>query len=160
MTDVEQLVSLLLEKKLKISAAESCTGGMFISKLIDIPGTSDIIGASYITYSDDAKINTVGVKAETIEKFGVVSENTALEMAVGAMNTANSDIGVGITGFAGPSDDDNDPDAGKVCFGFSLKGRTVSSTKHFGNIGRNAVRELSCIYAIDTLIKLIKTFGD
>ena len=54
MTDVEQLVSLLLEKKLKISAAESCTGGMFISKLIDIPGTSDIIGASYITYSDDA----------------------------------------------------------------------------------------------------------
>ena len=56
MTDVEQLVSLLFEKKLKISAAESCTGGMFISKLIDIPGTSDIIGASYITYSDDAKI--------------------------------------------------------------------------------------------------------
>ncbi|MBO5396969.1 MAG: CinA family protein [Clostridia bacterium] len=160
MTDVEQLVSLLFEKKLKISAAESCTGGMFISKLIDIPGTSDIIGASYITYSDDAKINTVGVKAETIEKFGVVSENTALEMAVGAMNTAKSDIGVGITGFAGPSDDDNDPDAGKVCFGFALKGKTVSSTKHFGNIGRNAVRELSCIYAIDTLIKLIKTFGD
>lgn len=159
MTDVEQLVSLLFEKKLKISAAESCTGGMFISKLIDIPGTSDIIGASYITYSDDAKINTVGVKAETIEKFGVVSENTALEMAVGAMKTAKSDIGVGITGFAGPSDD-NAPDAGKVCFGFSLKGRTVSSTKHFGNIGRNAVRELSCIYAIDTLIKLIKTFGD
>ena len=155
MTSVEQLVSILIDKKISISAAESCTGGMFISKLIDCPGTSEIIGASYITYSDDAKINTVGVKAETIKNFGVVSENTALEMAVGAMKTANSDIGVGITGFAGPFDDDNDPDAGKVCFGFSLKGKTVSSTKHFGNIGRNAVRELSCIYAVDTLIRLL-----
>ncbi len=159
MTSAEQLVNLLLTKKLKISAAESCTGGMFISKLIDIPGTSVIIGASYVTYSVDAKINTVGVKAETIERFGVVSENTALEMAVGAKNSAKSDIGVGITGFAGPFRDDDDPDAGKVCFGFSINGKTVTSTKCFGNIGRNAVRELSCIYAIDTLIKLINTFG-
>lgn len=159
MTSAEQLVELLIKKALKISAAESCTGGMLISKLIDIPGTSEIIGASYITYSDEAKINTVGVKAETIEKFGVVSENTALEMAVGAMKTAGSDIGVGITGFAGPFEDDNDPDAGKVCFGFSVKGKTVTATKHFGNIGRNAVRELSCIYTIDTLIKLINTIG-
>ncbi len=159
MTSAEQLVNLLLTKKLKISAAESCTGGMFISKLIDIPGTSEIIGASYVTYSVDAKINTVGVKAETIERFGVVSENTALEMAVGAKNSAKSDIGVGITGFAGPFRDDDDPDAGKVCFGFSINGKTVTSTKCFGNIGRNAVRELSCIYAIDTLIKLINTFG-
>lgn len=159
MTTTEQLVKLLLDKKLTISAAESCTGGMFISKLIDFPGTSEIIGASYITYSDSAKINSVGVKAETIEKYGVVSENTALEMAVGALKTAQSDIGVGITGFAGPFDDDDDPDAGKVCFGFCVKGKTVTSTKRFGNIGRNAVRELCCVYAVDTLIKLINTFG-
>ncbi len=160
MTSAEQLVNLLLTKKLKISAAESCTGGMFISKLIDLPGTSEIIGASFVTYSVDAKINTVGVKKETIDKFGVVSENTALEMSVGAMKTAQSDIGVGITGFAGPFQDDNDADAGRVCFGFCVKGKTVTATKRFGNIGRNAVRELSCIYAIDTLIKLINTFGD
>ena len=158
MTSAEKLVNILLAKKLKISAAESCTGGMFISKLIDFPGTSEIIGASYITYSNEAKIKAVGVKPETIENFGVVSENTAFEMAVGAMNTANSDIGVGITGFAGPCEDD-DPDAGKVCFGFSVNGKTVTSTKRFGNIGRNAVRELSCLYAVETLIKLINTFG-
>lgn len=159
MTSAEQLVNILVSNNLKISAAESCTGGMFISKLIDVPGTSEIIGASYVTYSVDAKINTVGVKAETIEKFGVISENTALEMAVGAKNTAKSDIGVGITGLAGPFDDDSDPDAGKVCFGFAVKGKTVTATKRFGNIGRNAVRELSCIYAVDTLTKLINTFG-
>ena len=159
MTSTETLVNILLSKKLKISAAESCTGGMFISKLIDFPGTSEIIGASYITYSDEAKIKAVGVNPETIKNFGVVSENTALEMAVGAMNTAKSDIGVGITGFAGPFDNDDDPDAGRVCFGFSVKGKTVTSTKRFGNIGRNAVRELSVIYAVETLIKLINTFG-
>lgn len=159
MTPAEKLVEILINKKLKISAAESCTGGMFISKLIDIPGTSDIIGASYITYSEEAKIKTVGVNSNTIDKFGVVSENVALEMALGAKNTAQSDIGVGITGFAGPFSDDNDPDAGKVCFGFSVNGKTVTATKCFGNIGRNTVRELSCIYAIDTLIKLINTFG-
>ena len=160
MTSADQLVKLLLDKKLKISAAESCTGGMFIAKLIDIPGTSEIIGASYVTYSVDAKIKTVGVNPETIEKFGVVSENTALEMAVGAMKIACSDIGVGITGFAGPFEDDDDPDAGRVCFGFCVKGKTITSSKCFGNIGRNAVRELSCIYVIDTLIKLIGVFGD
>ncbi len=159
MTSIEQLVNILLEKKLKISAAESCTGGMFISRLIDFPGTSEIIGASFITYSDEAKIKTVGVNPATIVEFGVVSENTALEMAVGAKNTAGSDIGVGITGFAGPFRDDDDPDAGKVCFGFSVNGKTVTSTKRFGNIGRNAVRELSCLYAVETLIKLINTFG-
>lgn len=160
MTAAEQLVELLIAKDIKISAAESCTGGMFISKLIDVPGTSEVIGASFITYSDEAKINIVGVNPHTIEQFGVVSEKTALEMATGAARTACADIGVGITGFAGPFSDDNDPDAGRVCFGFFVNGKTISATKAFGNIGRNAVRELSCIYATDTIIKLIKTFGD
>ncbi len=158
MTSVEQLVSILLEKKLSISAAESCTGGMFISRLIDVPGTSEIIGASYITYSEDAKINLVSVKPETIEKFGVVSENTALEMAVGAACSAGADIGVGITGYAGPFSDDDDPDAGRVCFGFSVNGKTVTASKRFGNVGRNAVREMAVIYATGTLIRLLTKF--
>ena len=155
MTYAEQLVKLLIEKKLTISAAESCTGGMFISKLIDIPGTSEIIGASYITYSDEAKVKAVGVNFATIENYGVVSEQVALEMALGASRTAGTDIGVGITGFAGPFDDDDDIDAGRVCFGFCINGKTVTATKRFGNVGRNVVRELSVIYAIDSLLRLI-----
>lgn len=155
MTSVEQLVSILIDKKISISAAESCTGGMFISKLIDCPGTSEIIGASFVTYSDSAKIKIVGVNVETINEFGVVSENVAIEMAKGARRVAETQIGVGITGIAGPPADENDNTVGTVCFGFDVIGKTVSATKHFGNIGRNAVRELSCIYAVDTLIRLL-----
>ncbi len=155
MTSAEQLVRLLLDKKITISAAESCTGGMFISRLIDFPGTSEIIGASYITYSDEAKVKSVGVNAHTIKDFGVVSENVALEMAVGAAGVSGADIGVGITGWAGPAADENDTAAGTVCFGFYVKGKTVTATKHYGNIGRNPVRELSCVYAYETLIRLI-----
>lgn len=154
----QQLINLLIEKKLKISAAESCTGGMLMSSLIGVAGSSAVIGASYITYSDEAKINTVGVKADTINNFGVVSENVALEMAKGAADTAGADIGVGITGYAGPAADENDTTVGTVCFGFYIKGKTLTSTKHFGDVGRNVVRELSCVYATDMLIRLVEKF--
>ena len=154
----EQLVNLLTDKKLKISAAESCTGGMFISSLVSVAGSSAVIGASYITYSDEAKIKTVGVSADTINTFGVVSENVALEMATGAAKAACADIGVGITGYAGPASDENDTTVGTVCFGFYIGGKTLTSTKHFGDVGRNVVRELSCVYATDMLIRLIGKF--
>ena len=158
MNAFENLVYTLNEKNLTISAAESCTGGMLISSLIGVPGASNVIGASFITYSESAKVNIVDVNRDTIEKYGVVSENVAVEMAVGACFKAESDIGVGITGYAGPAVDENDVTAGTVCFGFSYKGKTLSATKHFGDIGRNAVRELSCIYAADTVSKLIKLY--
>ena len=154
----EQLVNLLIEKKLKISAAESCTGGMLISSLIAVPGSSSVIGASYITYSDEAKIRTVSVNPDTITAHGVVSESVALEMAVGAAKTADAHIGVGITGYAGPAADENDTTVGTVCFGFYVGGKTLTATKHFGDVGRNVVRELSCVYVIDMLIKLIAKF--
>ena len=154
----DQLVNLLIEKNLKISAAESCTGGMFMSSLIGVAGSSAVIGASYITYSDEAKIRTVGVNAETINTFGVVSENVALEMAAGAARAACADIGVGITGYAGPAADNSDTNVGTVCFGFYVCGKTLTATKHFGDVGRNVVRELSCVYSIDMLIRLINKF--
>lgn len=154
----EQLVNLLIDKNLRISAAESCTGGMLMSSLIGVAGSSAVVGASYITYSDEAKTETVGVNSETIRTFGVVSENVALEMAMGAAKTAKADIGVGITGYAGPASDENDTTVGTVCFGFYVCGKTLTSTKHFGDVGRNVVRELSCVYATDMLIKLITKF--
>ena len=156
----EILVSLLKQKNLKISAAESCTGGMLISSLIGVSGASSVIDASFVTYSPEAKIEIVNVKKETIDEFGVVSENVALEMAKGALSVAGSDVGVGITGYAGPATDENDTTAGTVCFGFTVNGKTLTATKHFGDVGRNVVRELSCMYAVDMLIKLVKAFGD
>ncbi|MBR3768124.1 MAG: CinA family protein [Clostridia bacterium] len=156
----EELVKLLIEKKLTVSAAESCTGGRFASEIVSVPNASSVLEASFVTYSERAKTELVGVDADIINSFGVVSEKTAIEMAKGASEKAHSDIGVGITGYAGPSTDENDDTVGTVCFGFFVNGKTVSSTKHFGDIGRNAVRELSVIYAAQTLIKLIKTFGE
>lgn len=160
MKEFEELVFLLKEKGLKISAAESCTGGMFASYLVGVPDASKVLSASFVTYSEEAKTKYADVNIATIEKYGVVSENVAVEMAKGVCKNNSAEVGLGITGYAGPSASSDDTDAGTVCFGFCVNGITVSSVKHFGDIGRNAVRELSVLYAANTLTTLIKKFGD
>ncbi len=160
MKEFEELVLLLKEKGLKISAAESCTGGMFASYLVGVPDASKVLSASFVTYSEQAKTKFAGVSPEVIEKFGVVSEKVAVEMAKGACKSAGCEVGLGITGYAGPASSPGDTDAGTVCFGFAVNGITVSAEKHFGDIGRNAVRELSVLYAANTLTGLIRRFGD
>lgn len=157
MTVFEELVDSLKKKGLTISAAESCTGGMFAANIVGVADASKVLKYSAVTYANEAKIKFAGVKSETIDKYGVVSESVAVQMAQGISENANSDIGVGITGFAGPSGGTDDIPVGTVCFGFYIKGRTISSTKHFGNIGRNPVRELSVYYAAKTLLMLLGT---
>ncbi len=160
MNSFEILVSELIKHNMTVSAAESCTGGLFSSGIVSVADASKVIGASFVTYSNEAKIGLVNVKADTIEKYGVVSENVALEMATGAKNATDADAGVGITGYAGPAIDENDSSVGTVCFGFWVNGKTLTATKHFGNVGRNIVRELSAAFAADTLTKLIKVYGE
>ena len=155
----ENLVRKLKEKGLTISAAESCTGGMLAASLVNVPGASQVLEASFVTYSENAKMKIVDVSKESLDKYGVVSEKVALEMAVGAKAKSGSDIGIGITGYAGPAADENDTTAGTVCFGFIFNDKTLTATKYFGDVGRNAVRELSCIYAADTVSRLIKIYG-
>ena len=96
------LVKLLSENKLKISAAESCTGGLLAAMITSVPGASAVIEGSVVSYSESVKINTVGVPAAVIEKYGVVSVETAREMANGVRKLFGADVGVGITGWAGP----------------------------------------------------------
>ncbi len=156
----EQLVKVLIDKKLHISAAESCTGGLFASYIVSVPDASQILSSSFITYSNDAKINILSVPASAIDEFGVVSEKVAVDMANGAIKLSGAEVGLGITGFAGPAYDENDDTVGTVCFGFVVNGKTASATKKFGNIGRNAVREIAAQYAAQTLISLIDKFGD
>lgn len=153
----EELVGLLINKKLYVSAAESCTGGLFASNIVSVPDASRVLASSFVTYSEEAKCTFVNVNPETISCFGVVSEQVALEMARGASVKSKAQVSVGITGYAGPGDDDY---VGTVAFGFVVCGKTLSSTKHFGNVGRNVVRELSVQYAASTLINLIRKFGD
>ncbi len=98
----EVVVKKLIEKNLTISAAESCTGGQFAASITDVAGASNVIGASFVTYSCDAKTELVGVPAELIEEKGVVSSDVAEAMAIGARKASGADIGISVTGYAGP----------------------------------------------------------
>ncbi|MCR5034172.1 MAG: competence/damage-inducible protein A [Clostridia bacterium] len=110
----------LMSSSLTIAAAESCTGGMFGAALTDIPGISAVFDRSLVTYSNQAKIDELGVKPETLEQYGAVSEQTAIEMAEGVRLKAGTDIGISVTGIAGPDGDTEEKHVGLVYIGLSL----------------------------------------
>lgn len=110
----------LMSSGLTIAAAESCTGGMFGAALTDIPGISAVFDRSLVTYSNQAKIDELGVKPETLEQYGAVSEQTAIEMAEGVRLKAGTDIGISVTGIAGPDGDTEEKHVGLVYIGLSL----------------------------------------
>ncbi|MCK5732354.1 MAG: CinA family protein [Tenericutes bacterium] len=112
-----QIVEILKKKEYKISTAESITGGALISKIIEVPGASNITEQSYIVYSNQAKVKVLGVDMKLIEVFGVVSEEVALDMARKTKILTNSDIVISITGEAGPNLDNESIAIGTVCFG-------------------------------------------
>lgn len=151
----EQLVDKLLEKNLKISFAESCTGGLCCGTLVNVTNASKVLDMSFVTYSNESKMQLIGVKADTILANGVVSEEVAYEMAEGAAATAGSEIGVGITGVAGPGGGTDKKPIGMVCFGFCINGKTTTYTKQFGEIGRNQVRKSSVEFVFQTLIEML-----
>lgn len=151
----EQLVDKLLEKNYKISFAESCTGGLCCGTLVNVTNASKVLDMSFVTYSNESKIKLIGVKADTILANGVVSEEVAYEMAEGVAATAGSEIGVGITGVAGPGGGTDKKPVGMVCFGFCVNGKTTTFTRQFGEIGRNQVRKSSVEFVLQTLIDLI-----
>lgn len=151
----EQVVEKLIEKNYKISFAESCTGGLCCGTLVNVTNASKVLDMSFVTYANEAKIKLLGVKAATILDNGVVSEEVAYEMAQGVAQTAGSDVGVGITGVAGPGGGTDKKPVGMVCFGFYVHGKTVTFTKHFGEIGRSQVRKSSVEFVLNTLLDLI-----
>ena len=118
----------LMSSGLTIAAAESCTGGMFGAALTDIPGISAVFDRSLVTYSNQAKIDELGVKPETLEKYGAVSEEVAREMADGVRLKAGTDIGISVTGIAGPDGDTGDKHVGLVYIGLSLGDRCCGKT--------------------------------
>ncbi|MBR1763599.1 MAG: CinA family protein [Eubacterium sp.] len=152
----EQLVDLLIEKNYHISFAESCTGGLCCANLVNVTNASRVLDMSFVTYANEAKIELLGVKAETILENGVVSEEVAKEMAQGVSKRARSEIGVGVTGVAGPGGGTAKKPVGMVCFGFCINGKTTTFTKRFGEIGRNQVRKSSVEFVYNTLIELLK----
>lgn len=115
---------LLIRRGLTISSAESCTGGMFAAALTDIPGISSVFDRSLVTYSNEAKMDELGVKAETLQKYGAVSRETAIEMAEGVKRVSGSDIGISVTGIAGPGGGTLQKPVGLVYIGLAYDGKT------------------------------------
>ena len=150
-----ELVNTLKIKNYKITAAESCTAGLFCSGIAGVPGASDVLSYGFVVYSEEAKRNLLGVSQKTLAEYGVVSEETAKEMVIGAIKKSNADIGVSFTGYAGPGAA-QDMLVGRVCFGFMLHDAVFTKTVEFGNIGRNRVREGAAAYAAGQLIKLLE----
>lgn len=139
------------EKGLRITTAESCTGGMVAVALTDIPGSSRVFERGFVTYSNAAKVEMLGVSPATLEVFGAVSEQVAREMALGALARSSADLAVSITGIAGPGGSEFKPE-GRVCFGIARRGGAVATeTQDFGALGRAAVRTKSCDHALSLL---------
>ena len=151
----KKLNLLLSKRKLTIATAESCTGGMLASTIIGEAGASEIIKSSIVTYSNEAKVKYAGVKEETLKKYGAVSEKVAGEMAKGIAKECSADVGVGISGIAGPTGAVPGKPVGTVCFGFCFKGKVLTETMLFkGN--RTAVRKKSVKHAINKLENMLK----
>lgn len=156
MENAEKLVNLLIEKKLHITTAESCTGGMVASRIVDVANASKVFNVAFVTYANEAKEKYLNVDSKTIEKYGVVSEEVTKQMALGALKEANADISIVTSGIAGPTGGTEYKPVGMVCFGVGIKDNVYTSTKYFGNIGRNKVRSMATEYIIDFAINLIE----
>lgn len=150
----ELLVKTLWGKGLHISFAESCTAGLAAARLVNVSGASSVFDASFVTYANEAKIKFVGVSPETLEKYGAVSESTAREMAKGCAKAADAEVGVGISGIAGPLGGTPEKPVGTVCFGFSTPSGTRGATAHFDG-DRESVRAQAVDFAFRELLKML-----
>lgn len=151
----EQLVNKLIEKHWHISCAESCTGGLAASRIINVANASKVFDASFVTYANEAKIKYLSVSPETIIEYGVVSEEVVLEMAAGLAKETGAEVGIAISGIAGPGGGTEKKPVGMVCFGFYINGKIITRTCQFGSPGRNEVRALSAEYALQTTLELL-----
>lgn len=127
----EKVVKMLAERKMTVSAAESCTGGLFAALITNVSGASEVLNESFVTYANSAKMKYLGVKGETLEKHGAVSHETAFEMAEGLRKNTGADVTVGITGIAGPTGGTKEKPVGLVYIGCYLCGRTVTKECRF-----------------------------
>lgn len=144
--------NFLIENNLSIATAESCTGGLLCGRLVNYPGISKCLVEGIVTYSNDSKMNRIGVKKETLENFGAVSEETALEMAKGVAKTSGADIGISTTGIAGPSGGTDEKPVGLVYIGYYIQGKSFAKRFVFpGN--RESIRNRTVTVALDYLRK-------
>ena len=150
----KHLSDLLISKGLTISVAESCTGGSLSSSLTSISGASSYFNCGFITYSNQSKIDMLGVSPESIEMYGAVSEKVAHEMVTGAGQRSHSNLAVSITGIAGPSGGSASKPVGMVCIGFFFDGNVTTTTQFFSG-SRSDIVSQSVTFALVELSSII-----
>ncbi|WP_412073742.1 CinA family protein [Tritonibacter mobilis] len=154
--NINTLLDLSKAQGATIATAESCTGGMIAAALTDIPGSSAVVDRGFVTYSNAAKMQMLGVSAQTLKDFGAVSEETAREMAEGALRAAGTTFAVSVTGIAGPGGSEHKPE-GRVCFGLAQSGsEMVTELVDFGPLGRDKVRLASRDHALAMLQRALE----
>jgi nicotinamide-nucleotide amidase len=146
----EHIGAVCVSEKRVIVGAESCTGGLISAVLTSVSGSSAWVDCGFVTYSNEAKMEMLGVASSTLDLFGAVSEETAREMATGALNKSRATIAYSVTGVAGPTGGTATKPVGTVCFGFAAADDLSSVTKHFHG-DRNAVREQSVNFVLAEL---------
>ncbi len=152
------LLELCKSKRLMVATAESCTGGLVAGALTDIAGSSAVVDRGFVTYTNAAKHQMLGVPTATIERHGAVSRETAEAMVRGALGHANADIAVSITGIAGPGGGSADKPVGLVHFAAaSRNGDLIHRERRFGDIGRGEVRRRSVLQALSMLTELARS---
>ena len=149
------VVDKLRDKGLTLSAAESCTGGLFAKTITDIPGASDVFDRSIVTYSNRAKVQELGVSEETLEKYGAVSEQTAREMVIGIAEASGSDICVSVTGIAGPGGGSEEKPVGTIYAGLWVKGKTEVKKMMIRDTGRQFNRHRAMLTMLGMINKAL-----
>ncbi|MDB5900676.1 MAG: hypothetical protein JWP41_4278 [Ramlibacter sp.] len=151
-----QLADALLARGWKLATAESCTGGMLAAACTDLSGSSNWFDRGFVTYSNEAKCDSLGVAPDLIRQHGAVSEVVARSMAFGAVRHSLAQVGVAVTGVAGPTGGSPDKPVGTVWFGFQVDGRLSSETMRFDG-DRASVRAATVQHA---LLRLLSLVGD
>lgn len=160
-SDTLTTLATLVGAKLKaqgitLTTAESCTGGWVAQAVTAIAGSSDWFERGFVTYSNAAKMEMLRVKADTLRTHGAVSEQTAREMAAGALAHSRAQVAVAITGIAGPMGGSPEKPVGMVCFAWAIKGGVVSAVTHRFNGDRESVRRQSVIAALRGVLELLE----
>lgn len=155
MNKAELLIQKLIDKGYTITTAESCTGGMIASALVDVPGASSAINECHITYSNEAKMKYLGVNKETLDNFTAVSEETAIEMVMGASKLADANVAIAVTGLAGPDGGTEEKPVGLVYIACKVDDR-IRIGKPIFDGNRNEVRSQATDYAIDMALEMLE----
>lgn len=150
-----QVLDAARSRGVMIATAESCTGGLIIGALTEIAGSSDAVDRGFVTYSNSAKQQMLGVRPETLEAHGAVSEPVAAEMAAAALRQSDAGIAIAVTGIAGPGGSEHKPE-GRVCFGLAEPFGTHTETVEFGALGRGQVRAATVDHALRMLLDALR----